>query len=135
MGGDRPTGDRHVPVLRDRCVSLLAPAVASAEAAGRRPVVVDATLGMGGHSQTMLERFPAAHLVGIDRDTEALGLAGERLAAFADRTDLIHANDSRRELGSRVDRHHHIGQGHLGEDAFRYLLTDPRLAAAIVDRR
>jgi 16S rRNA (cytosine1402-N4)-methyltransferase len=91
MGGDRPTGDRHVPVLRDRCVSLLAPAVASAEAAGRRPVVVDATLGMGGHSEAMLERFPAAHLVGIDRDTEALDLAGERLAAFADRTDLVHA--------------------------------------------
>ncbi|WP_104179397.1 16S rRNA (cytosine(1402)-N(4))-methyltransferase RsmH [Arthrobacter sp. B0490] len=91
MGGDRPTGERHVPVLRDRCVSLIAPSVASAEAAGRRAVVIDATLGMGGHAETMLERFPSAHLVGIDRDTEALGLAGERLAPYADRTDLIHA--------------------------------------------
>ena len=91
MQGDRPTGERHVPVLRDRCVSLIAPAVTAAESAGRRPVVLDATLGMGGHSEAMLERFPTAHLVGIDRDTEALDLAGERLAPFADRTDLVHA--------------------------------------------
>ncbi|MHA7286367.1 16S rRNA (cytosine(1402)-N(4))-methyltransferase RsmH [Arthrobacter sp. MDT3-44] len=91
MGDGRPTGERHIPVLRDRCVSLFAPAVTSAESAGRRAVVVDATLGMGGHSESMLERFPKAHLVGIDRDTEALGLAGERLAPFADRTDLVHA--------------------------------------------
>ncbi|MHA7219560.1 16S rRNA (cytosine(1402)-N(4))-methyltransferase RsmH [Arthrobacter sp. MDT1-48-3] len=91
MRDDRPTDERHVPVLRDRCVSLLAPSVASAEAAGRRAVVVDATLGMGGHAESMLERFPSAHLVGIDRDTEALELAGERLAAFSDRTDLVHA--------------------------------------------
>ncbi|MBG6224693.1 16S rRNA (cytosine1402-N4)-methyltransferase [Arthrobacter sp. CAN_A2] len=91
MTGDRPTGERHVPVLRERCVSLIAPSVAAAEAAGRRAVVVDATLGMGGHSETMLQRFPEAHLVGIDRDTEALGLAGERLAPYAGRTDLVHA--------------------------------------------
>jgi deoxyribonuclease-4 len=44
-----------------------------------------------------------------------------------DRLALIHANDSKRELGSRVDRHEHIGQGHLGEAAFGHLLTDPRL--------
>ncbi|WP_298252923.1 16S rRNA (cytosine(1402)-N(4))-methyltransferase RsmH [uncultured Arthrobacter sp.] len=91
MEADRPTNDRHVPVLRDRCVDLLAPAVTAAEAAGRRAVLVDATLGMGGHAEAMLERFPGAHLVGIDRDTEALGLAGERLAPFTDRTDLVHA--------------------------------------------
>jgi 16S rRNA (cytosine1402-N4)-methyltransferase len=91
MHGDRPTGERHVPVLRNRCVSLLEPSVLSAEAAGRRAVVVDATLGMGGHSESMLERFPNVHLIGIDRDTEALDLAGRRLDRFADRTDLVHA--------------------------------------------
>lgn len=41
---------------------------------------------------------------------------------------LIHANDSKRELGARVDRHEHIGQGHLGAKAFELLLRDPRLA-------
>ncbi len=39
----------------------------------------------------------------------------------------IHLNDSKRELGSRVDRHEHIGQGQIGLDAFRMLLNDPRL--------
>ncbi|KNC17670.1 16S rRNA methyltransferase [Arthrobacter sp. RIT-PI-e] len=91
MRGDRPTGERHVPVLRDRCVSLIGGAVEAAETAGRRAVIVDATLGMGGHSEAMLERFPQAHLVAIDRDTEALDLAAERLAPFQDRTDLVHA--------------------------------------------
>lgn len=50
----------------------------------------------------------------------------------AERVRLIHANDSRRELGSRVDRHEHIGRGHLGRDAFRLLLTDPRFASVPV---
>ena len=91
MSEDRPTQDRHVPVLRDRCINLLAPAIEAAEAAGRTAVVVDATLGMGGHTEAMLERFPKLHVIGIDRDTQALALAGERLAAFEDRTDLVHA--------------------------------------------
>lgn len=104
MSEDRPTGERHVPVLRDRCVSLLAPAVASAREAGRPPVLVDATLGMGGHAEALLTEFPTVHLVGIDRDTEALGLAGDRLEPFADRTDLVHAvydeiNDVLADLG------------------------------------
>lgn len=91
MSDDRPTGERHVPVLRERCISLLEPALLAAAAAGRTPVVVDATLGMGGHSESLLARFPQAHLVGIDRDLQALALAGERLAAFSERTDLVHA--------------------------------------------
>ncbi len=86
-----PTSDRHVPVLKDRCINLLAPAFELAISAGKTPVVVDATLGMGGHSEAMLQRFPGLHLIGIDRDTEALTLAGDRLAPFADRTDLVHA--------------------------------------------
>ncbi len=91
MSDERPTGDRHIPVLRERSVMLLAPAVEAAAAAGRRPVIVDATLGMGGHSETMLEAFPTAHLVGIDRDPQALSLAGARLSRFDDRLDLVHA--------------------------------------------
>ncbi|MFZ3452780.1 16S rRNA (cytosine(1402)-N(4))-methyltransferase RsmH [Arthrobacter sp. 7Tela_A1] len=91
MTEERPTEDRHIPVLRDRCINLLAPAIEAAEAAGRTAVVVDATLGMGGHTESMLERFPALHVIGIDRDQQALALAGERLAAYEDRTDLVHA--------------------------------------------
>jgi 16S rRNA (cytosine1402-N4)-methyltransferase len=88
---DKPTSERHVPVLLDRCVNLLAPGVEAARDAGRPPVVVDATLGMGGHSEAILSRFPDATLVGIDRDEQALALAGERLARFGERARLVHA--------------------------------------------
>ena len=40
---------------------------------------------------------------------------------------LFHANDSKAKRGSRVDRHEHIGQGHIGRDAFRRILTHPKL--------
>ena len=76
----------HVPVLLERCLELLAPALDRPE-----PVHVDFTLGLGGHAEAVLERFPAATLVGLDRDPEALAHARNRLARFAARTHLIHA--------------------------------------------
>ncbi|MDQ1545534.1 MAG: rRNA (cytosine1402-N4)-methyltransferase [Actinomycetota bacterium] len=76
----------HTPVLLARTVELLAPALTSAGA-----VLVDATLGLGGHAEAFLTRFPELVLVGIDRDEEALALAGERLAPFGDRVRLVHA--------------------------------------------
>jgi deoxyribonuclease-4 len=45
-----------------------------------------------------------------------------------ERLKLIHANDSQRELGSRVDRHQHIGQGEIGAAGFREFMTNPRIA-------
>jgi 16S rRNA (cytosine1402-N4)-methyltransferase len=77
---------RHVPVLRDRVIALLAPALESPGA-----VLVDATLGLGGHAEHALTTFPALHLVGLDRDPEALRLSGERLAPFGERVTLVHA--------------------------------------------
>lgn len=77
---------RHRPVLRDRVVELLEPALAEPGS-----VCVDGTLGMGGHAEGILERCPAARVVGIDRDQEALDLAGRRLAPYADRLTLVHA--------------------------------------------
>ncbi|MCU1548153.1 MAG: rsmH [Arthrobacter sp.] len=87
----KPTSERHVPVLKDRCISLLAPGFDAARSRSETPVFIDATLGMGGHSEAVLQRFPDVHLIGIDRDEEALALAGERLKPFADRIDLVHA--------------------------------------------
>lgn len=78
--------NRHIPVLRDRIVELLAPALAAPGT-----VYVDGTLGMGGHAEAVLEACPSARLVGVDRDTEALALAGERLARFEGRTSFVHA--------------------------------------------
>ncbi len=78
--------DRHVPVLRDRVVELLAPALQEQGA-----VCVDATLGMGGHAEAILESCPAARVIGLDRDPEALRLAGVRLSPFGDRFVAVHA--------------------------------------------
>ena len=80
------TPSLHTPVLLERTVELLAPALGAPGA-----VLVDATLGMGGHSEAFLSRFPELQLVAIDRDQEALGLAGERLKPFGDRVHLVHA--------------------------------------------
>ena len=82
---ERPAGDRHVPVLLEACLDLLAPALE-----GSAPVVIDATLGMGGHSEAILRRFPDVRLVGIDRDPQALRLAGRRLEPWADRFFPVH---------------------------------------------
>lgn len=76
----------HDPVLLERAIELLGPALTTDGA-----VLVDGTLGLGGHSEAFLERFPNITLVGIDRDPSALALAGERLQRFADRIHLVHA--------------------------------------------
>ena len=78
--------DRHVPVFLDRCVELLGPALAAPGS-----VLVDTTLGMGGHAEALLAACPGAVLVGIDRDPQALELAGGRLAPFGARVHLVHA--------------------------------------------
>jgi 16S rRNA (cytosine1402-N4)-methyltransferase len=86
MNARGTTQARHVPVLRDRILELLAPALQEPGS-----VMVDATLGMGGHSESVLEQCPHARVVGIDRDREALSLAGVRLARFGDRFTAVHA--------------------------------------------
>ncbi|MBA2698322.1 MAG: 16S rRNA (cytosine(1402)-N(4))-methyltransferase RsmH [Nocardioidaceae bacterium] len=77
---------RHVPVLLDRVVALVAPALTEPAS-----VLVDATLGLAGHAGAILAACPHAQLVGMDRDSKALALAAERLQPFAARTTLVHA--------------------------------------------
>jgi len=77
---------RHVPVLRDRVLALLAPALSRPEA-----VLIDATLGHGGHAEQALINFPELRLIGLDRDRTALALSQERLEKFAERIILVHA--------------------------------------------
>ncbi|AIY17196.1 16S rRNA (cytosine(1402)-N(4))-methyltransferase RsmH [Pimelobacter simplex] len=79
-------GPRHVPVLLDRVVALLAPALDHDGA-----VLVDCTLGLGGHSEAVLERCPKARVIGIDRDPQALAMSRERLAPFGDRFTGVQA--------------------------------------------
>jgi 16S rRNA (cytosine1402-N4)-methyltransferase len=83
---DTDAATQHVPVLVDRVVELLSPALQ-----GPGSVVVDGTLGLGGHAQALLTRCPNASLLGIDRDPQALASAGHRLAPFEGRVTLVHA--------------------------------------------
>lgn len=78
---------RHVPVLLDRCLDLLAPALRGPE----RPVAVDATLGLGGHAEALLAVGPDVELVGFDRDPAAQALAGARLAGHGSQFHPVHA--------------------------------------------
>ena len=73
--------------MRDTCVDLLTPAINKSET----PVVVDATLGLGGHSEALLESNPNLVLIGIDRDLDAIVKAKNRLAKFENRVKLNHA--------------------------------------------
>ncbi len=99
--------ERHVPVMLDRIVSLLAPALEPGPTDGERAgdnVLVDCTLGLGGHAEALLRACPAMHLIGLDRDPEALVAARQRLEPYAARITLVEAvydrlPDVLRELG------------------------------------
>src|SRR5699024_3551950 len=69
-----------------RCIDLLEPAITGAP----EPVVIDATVGLGGHSELLLSTFPALTVIGIDRDARALELASQRLGKFAPRFTAVH---------------------------------------------
>lgn len=73
--------------MRNRCIELLSPAIEKSES----PVVVDATLGLGGHTEALLEKFSRLCVIGIDRDEVALARAQQRLSRFGDRLITSHA--------------------------------------------
>ncbi len=95
---------RHVPVLLDRVLELLAPALT-----GKPAVLVDTTLGMGGHSDALLSAHPELTLIGLDRDPQAIELASARLARHGDRVHFVnvtydHIDEAVGDLGySHVD--------------------------------
>ncbi len=77
----------HISVMKDRCIELFAPSIIACE----KPVIVDATLGLGGHAEALLNKFPQLVVIGIDRDRLALEKAKNRLAPYADRLFSAHA--------------------------------------------
>ncbi|CAB4586564.1 unannotated protein [freshwater metagenome] len=77
----------HKSVMLDRCITLLTPAIER----NSNPIVIDATLGLGGHSKAILEKFPQVKIVGLDRDQSAMKIAKENLQEFAERITIIHA--------------------------------------------
>lgn len=117
---------------------------------GQTMVLLEHTAGQGTnlghrfeHLRTILHLMPDNRRVGICLDTCHLVAAGYDLVSEAgyeetfrqfetivgfDRLKAFHVNDSKKPLGSRVDRHEHIGQGHVGLAAFGRLVNDPRFA-------
>lgn len=85
MTVDRDPATLHVPVLLNECLDMMAPAFDT-----DTPVLIDATLGMGGHSEAALTRFPHLRVIGIDRDPQAIALASQRLEKFASRFTAVH---------------------------------------------
>ena len=101
---------RHEPVLLERCLDLLAPAIEGAAGSAAapdsaQPVMIDCTLGMGGNTEAALERFATLKVVGIDRDPEAIALASARLARFGDRFVAVQATY---DAVSRVAHEHSV---------------------------
>ncbi len=79
--GEKMINTQHVSVMRDECIELLSPAISS----HAHPVVIDATLGLGGHTESLLNKFPRVVVIGIDRDKQAIEIASQRLSQFGER--------------------------------------------------
>ena len=77
----------HISVALERCVALLTPSIEK----NPEPIVVDATLGLGGHSYALLEKFSNLRVIGLDRDEKAIAKARERLSQFKNRLTVVHA--------------------------------------------
>lgn len=107
---------RHLPVMKDEVVRLLDPRAAA--------VIVDGTVGLGGHAEAILAVAPEATLIGIDLDPEALTIAGTRLARFGDRVHLVHGNY--RGVVEQLEA--------LGIDAIDGFLVDLGLCSLQLDR-
>ncbi|MCT1433432.1 16S rRNA (cytosine(1402)-N(4))-methyltransferase RsmH [Dietzia maris] len=110
------TRSGHIPVFLERTIELFRPVVEAAAQDGRVPVIVDGTLGLGGHSSHLLAEFGELRILGVDRDPEALEMATRRLTAYRDRFTPVHARfddfdrvvaalpgESRDEAGPAID--------------------------------
>ena len=81
---------QHIPVALERCIDLLTPAIEFSLSNHPKTYLIDATLGLGGHTRALLAKFPSLIVIGIDRDQRAIAIARESLAAFGDRLIIAH---------------------------------------------
>jgi 16S rRNA (cytosine1402-N4)-methyltransferase len=81
---------RHIPVALDRCIELLTPSIERAIAQRGSATILDATLGLGGHTRALLERFAQLFVIGFDRDSRAIEIARKNIAPYQDRLTIIH---------------------------------------------
>lgn len=110
--------DSHEPVLAAEVAELLVPALTGGG------VLLDATVGLGGHARRLLLGAPRATLIGIDRDAHALAQARARLTALGERVELVHADFS--QLAAVLER--------LGSPPLRGVLFDLGVSSPQLDR-
>lgn len=123
---DRDPETLHEPVLVDKVLEILAPALEASGPGdgGGDAWHVDATLGLGGHAEAVLERFPGVRLFGVDRDERALELAAERLRRFGDRVVLARG---------RFGELEHLVREHGVDGPIRGLLADLGVSSMQID--
>ena len=107
----------HVPVMRDEVVELLAPVPPG--------VVLDATVGGGGHARAILDAYPGLRVVGLDQDGSAIGAARAALAGYGSRAEVHHARFD--HLDEVLDE---AGVGELSGAVFDLGLSSPQLDRA-----
>ena len=111
------TGPGHRPVMTDRVLALLAPALQP-----EGPVMVDATLGRAGHASALLSQHPGLTLIGVDADHAAIEESREVLAPYAGRVTLVQARyDSIGEILAR------LGCPHVNGVLFDLGVSSPQL--------
>jgi 16S rRNA (cytosine1402-N4)-methyltransferase len=111
------TASGHVPVMLDRVLALLAPALSPPGA-----VLVDATLGRAGHARALLDAHPELVLVGLDRDADAIERSRQLLASHAGRVTLVHARYD--EMPAILDR---LGHRHVQGVLFDLGVSSPQV--------
>ena len=107
----------HLPVMVREVVELLLPVPAG--------LLVDCTVGGGGHATALLDARPDVHLLGLDRDAEAVSVAGARLARFGDRVKVVQGGFE--QLAALVEQH---GEG----DIVMGILMDLGVSSPQLDR-
>ena len=76
--------EQHIPVMRDRVIEMFIPALNVSD-----PLLIDGTLGLAGHTESLLKEFPNLKIIGIDRDPIAIERAKERLGELASRVEFV----------------------------------------------
>lgn len=94
---------QHIPVLVDEAMEWLGPALQD------QGPLVDCTVGGGGHAEAFLERFPKLHVLGLDRDDEAVAAARLRLAAYGARARVVKSNFDEINKVLAVHRYEKVG--------------------------
>lgn len=107
----------HTPVLLNECLSYLSPEGESFEA---HALMVDSTLGEGGHTFNFLSKFPSLSVIGVDADKVIQARARERLAPFGDRMNFYSGNFSEFYANYSDEKRPDIILFDLGISVFHY---------------